>query len=72
MILNVFNVERAIEDLVGGFDDSIYIIDSNINTVKLSINSVFDWESLANELTDLFPQADFIFNVIGLDLIIGW
>ncbi|MBR6252670.1 MAG: hypothetical protein IKR04_02380 [Clostridia bacterium] len=72
MILNTFNVINEIRKSVGEFDDSIYIIDSSINQVKLSINSIFDWESLTNELEKGFPQANFSFLVIGLDLIINW
>ena len=72
MILNTFNVINEIHKYVDGFDDSIYIIDSSINQVKLSINSVFDWESLTNKLKKTFPQAEFNFSVIGLDLIINW
>lgn len=72
MILNTFNVINEIRKYVGEFDDSIYIIDSSINQVKLSINSVFDWESLTNKLEKNFPQAEFNFSVIGLDLIINW
>lgn len=72
MILNTFNVINEIRKYVDGFDDSIYIIDSSINQVKLSINSVFDWESLTNKLKKTFPQAEFNFSVIGLDLIINW
>ena len=72
MLLNVFNVERFIRNEVGGFDDSIYIISTTLNKVELSINSVFDWESLADKLVDEFPEADFVFNVIALVLIIKW
>lgn len=72
MLLNVFNVERFIRNEVGGFDDSIYIISTTLNKVELSINSVFDWESLADKLVDEFPEADFVFNVIALVLIITW
>jgi len=72
MILNVFNVINEIEKQIGGFDDSIYVFDSSIDSVKLSINSTFDWEKLADELQKTFPQANFEFAVIGLDLIIDW
>ena len=72
MLLNVFNVERFIRNEVGGFDDSIYVISTTLNKVELSINSVFDWESLADKLVDEFPEADFVFNVIALVLIIKW
>ena len=72
MLLNVFNVERFIRNEVGGFDDSIYIISTTLNKVELSINSVFDWESLADKLVDEFPEANFVFNVIALVLIIKW
>ena len=72
MILNTFNVINEIRKYVDEFDDSIYIIDSSINQVKLSINSVFDWEILTNKLKKNFPQAEFNFSVIGLDLIINW
>lgn len=72
MLLNVFNVERFIRNEVGGFDDSIYVISTTLNKLELSINSVFDWESLANKLIDEFPEADFVFNVIALVLIIKW
>lgn len=72
MILNTFNVQRKIEEFVGEFDDSIYIVDYSTNQVQLSINSVFDWEGLTEELTEAFPQADFEFNVIALVLTINW
>ena len=72
MILNTFNVQEFIKNQLGGFDDSIYIIDYSMNSVNLSINSVFDWESLAEEIEKHFPQGDFKFNVIALDLIISW
>ena len=72
MILNVFNVIRQIEKIHGGFDDSVYIIDYSINQVKLSINSVTDWESIVDELQEIFPQANFKCIVIVLDLIINW
>lgn len=72
MILNVFNMERKIQELIGEFDDNIYIIDSSIDYVQLSINNVFDWRSLINDLQEVFPQADFRFNVVGLVLTIEW
>ena len=72
MILNTFNVQRKIKEFVGEFDDSIYIVDYSMNQVQLSINSVFDWEGLTEELIKAFPQADFEFNVIAQTLTINW
>lgn len=72
MILNCFNIIREIEKETNGFDDSIYIVDYNINNVKLSINSTFDWEKLTNKIMEKFPQGTFSFTVIALILTITW
>lgn len=72
MILNTFNVQRFIETNIGGFDDSVYIVDYNTNQIIVSIDSMFNWEELANDIETAFPQTDFKFIVIGLDLIITW
>ena len=50
MIFNTFNLERFIEKQIGGFDDSVYVVNSNINSITLSINSVFDWEKLTDDI----------------------
>lgn len=72
MIFNTFNLERFIEKQIGGFDDSVYVVNSNINSITLSINSVFDWEKLTDDIEKEFKQTDFSFTVVGLDLIISW
>ena len=72
MILNCFNVMEFIENESGGFDDSIYIVKYTVNSIVLSINSCFDWESLCDKIVEQFPQGDFEFSVIGLDLNINW
>ena len=69
MILNTFNVQEFIKNQ--DINDSD-IIDYSINSVKLSINPAFDWESLAEEIEEHFPQGNFKFNVIALNLIITW
>lgn len=72
MILNCFEIIKYIESEINGFDDSIYVVDYSINNIILSINSCFDWEKLTDNITQNFPQGNFSFSVIGLDLNINW
>ena len=72
MILNCFEIIRYIENEINGFDDSIYIVDYSMNHIILSINSCFDWNNLTDNIIKNFPQGNFNFSVIGLDLNINW
>lgn len=72
-VLNVFNLREYIEEEVSGFDEnSIYVVDQSINQIILHVNSIFDWEGLAEKIEKKFPQGDFEFVMVGLDLTINF
>ena len=71
MILNTFNVQRTIEELVGGFYNE-QIVDYSIDEVQMSFGNAFDVNRLCTELSDAFPQADFEFEIDGNVLTISW